>query len=325
MPGASQASAPLGSRIALADAHGATLTRAGELAKFDLATALVTEMTSLAGFVAREYATRMGETPEVANALYEMEQPHTSADEIPASVPGALLALGDRLDLLMAMFALGAKPSGSSDPYGLRRAALGVVRILRERDELSSLSVRDGLETAAGHLREQGVECSEESLDAAEEFIIGRFAQLQRDEGRSAESVLAVRKLAGRPGFADTQALALEASRGDAAFGSLVEGIVRISRILPTGTAALYDPALLSEPAEQALHSVVSGFSSASGVADFVARGPELVSPISSFFDQTLVMAEDLGVREARLGLLATVHSLAPEGIDWSAVDALVG
>ncbi|MGO1385444.1 MAG: glycine--tRNA ligase subunit beta, partial [Arachnia sp.] len=314
----------LADKLGLEESQMATLRRAGQLAKFDLATALVTEMTSLAGFVAQEYATRMGESAAVADALYEMEQPHTSADDVPASVPGALLALGDRLDLLTAMFALGAKPSGSSDPYGLRRAALGVVRILRERRELVTLSIRDALEAAALRLKTQSVECSSEALDAAEEFIIGRFAQLQRDEGRLADAVLAVRPSAGHPSMADSQALALEANRGDEAFKLLVEGIVRTSRILPRGTNAEYDPALLSGVAELELHSVVQNFTAASDVADFVARGQVLVAPIAAFFDETLVMAEEKDVRAARLGLLARTLSLAPDGLDWVAVDALI-
>ena len=175
--------------------QAATLGRAGQLAKFDLATTLVTEMTSLAGFVAREYALRKGEPRPVAEALYQMEQPRTTADALPASMPGALLALGDRFDLLMAMFALGAKPSGSSDPYGLRRAALGVVRILREDPALAGVSIRDGLAAAATALRAQGVEVSAEAVAAAEDFTIARFAQLMRDEGRSAE-VIDLRSLA---------------------------------------------------------------------------------------------------------------------------------
>ena len=125
-------SAKLADRIEVGAEDRKTLTRAGELAKFDLATQLVVEMSSLAGFVAREYSLRKGETTAVADALAEMEEPHTTASPVPATLPGSLLALGDRFDLLASMFALGAKPTGSSDPYGLRRAALGVVRILRE-------------------------------------------------------------------------------------------------------------------------------------------------------------------------------------------------
>ncbi len=314
----------LGDAVKIDEQRRATLTRAGALAKFDLATSLVTEMTSLAGFVAREYAVRMGEPQAVADALYEMEQPHTTADAVPASTPGALLALADRFDLLAAMFGLGAKPSGSSDPYGLRRAALGVVRILRERPELAVLTIRDGLEAAASRLGEQGVECSAETMDAAEEFIVGRFAQLQRDEGRSADMVAAVRPSAVRPGVADVHARSLETLRTDEGFRSLVQGVLRISRIVPRGTSPQYDSSLLSDPAEIALHEVVSGFAAATDVQDFARRGQELVGPVTSFFDETLVMAEDVNVRAARLGLLASILIAAPSGLDWIAVDALV-
>lgn len=314
----------LGARLSLGAEQGKTLARAGELAKFDLATALVTEMTSLAGFVAREYAVRMGESRAVADALYEMEQPHTTADAVPASTPGALLALADRFDLLAAMFGLGAKPSGSSDPFGLRRAALGIVRILRERPELADLTIREGLDAAAERLREQGVGCPSETMDAAEEFIIGRFAQLQRDEGRAAELVAAVRPSASRPGAADAHARSLEGLVSDEDFRSLVEGVVRISRIVPAGTTPDYDATLLFEPAELALHEVVSGFAPTPDVEEFARRGQALVAPVSAFFDETLVMAEDLNIRTARLGLLASILTAAPSGLDWTAVDALV-
>ncbi|NLE96990.1 MAG: glycine--tRNA ligase subunit beta, partial [Propionibacterium sp.] len=225
-----------------------TLRRAGELAKFDLATSLVVEMSSLAGFVAREYAKLGGETNDVAEALYEMEQPHTSADAVPTKIDGALLALGDRFDLLAAMFALGAKPTGSSDPFGLRRAALGVVRILREVPGVESITVRQGLEAAVERIAEQGVEVAEDAVDAAEQFTIGRFAQLLRDEGRSAEHVNAILPAAGSPGRAAR--LLHEIVTAGESLRPLVETLVRIERILPDDAPATYDAALLTEPAE---------------------------------------------------------------------------
>ncbi len=265
----------------------------------------------------------MGEPQAVADALAEMEQPHTSADAVPASVPGALLALGDRYDLLAAMFGLGAKPSGSSDPFGLRRAALGVVRVLRERTELSGLTLRDGLEDAAARLAEQGITCPPESLDAAEEFIVGRYAQLMRDEGHGADVVSAVSPAAARPGQADVLARDLESLAGDAQFHSLVEQVVRIRRLLPAGTEAGYDAALLTEPAEVALREAVEALPAQNGnLCTFAQDGASLVGPIATFFDDILVMAKEEDIRAARLGLLATVLASAPEGLDWQAVDA---
>lgn len=300
-----------------------TLTRAGELAKFDLATALVVEMSSLAGFVAREYATRMGETTEVANALYEMEEPHTSSDPLPASVPGALLALGDRFDLLASMFALGAKPTGSSDPFGLRRAALGVVRILRER---GGLTITEGLTAAANRLAEQGVDVAPDTVEAAREFTIARFAQLLRDEGVSPNFIQVVLDGADDPGKAARIVDQVQSESG-AGYREAVAAIVRIDRILPPGTDAVFDPAVLTDPAEVALRDALAAFpADASGsVASFVKASGPIVATVNTFFDETLVMAEDETVRASRLGLLASVLNVAPAGINWRALDTALG
>lgn len=311
----------LSGRLDMDATQTATLSRAGQLAKYDLATKLVTEMTKLAGFVAREYALRKGEPREVADALHEMEQPHTTADEVPQSRAGALLALGDRFDLLMAMFGLGAKPSGSSDPYGLRRAALGVVRILREDAAFTELSVRDGLLAAAEALRGQGVEVSEDAVEKAEQFVIGRFAQLMRDEGRSAELVAAVLPAATHPADAATKARELERLIGDPEWRRLVEALVRIQRIVPAGTEPVLEPEVLVDDAEKALAAAVAGRRPSRDVAEFATVARELVQPITEFFDETLVMAEEPNLRAARLGLLASVAALAPRGLDWAAID----
>ncbi len=321
------AAATIAETIGVIEAERETLRRAGELAKFDLATQMVVEMSSLAGFVAREYAQRKGETSQVAAALYEMEQPRTQADGLPSSMPGALLALGDRFDLLAGMFALGATPSGSSDPYGLRRAALGVVRILRDRPEFAQVSVRHGLAAAATALREQGVEVSGEALDAAEEFTIGRFAQLLRDEAVPAGLVQAVLPGAGSPGWATRTLAELDGLARDDDFRALVAAIQRIERILPEGTPASYDDALLTEPAEVALRSVLEGVPwSGEGDLPTYARvlGP-IVDPVNRFFDDILVMAKEPDVRAARLGLLAAVRATATDGIDWRALDLALG
>ncbi len=314
----------------LADVVGledrATLARAGALAKFDLATNLVVEMSSLAGFVAREYAVRKGETQAVADALYEMEQPHTSADAVPSSVPGALLALGDRFDLLAAMFALGAKPTGSSDPFGLRRAALGVVRILREVPGVEAITVRQGLEAAVARIAEQGVEVAPDAVDAAEEFTIGRFAQLLRDEGNSAEIVAAILPAAGTPGRAARLLRELNEA-GDAVKG-LVAALVRIQRILPEGVTASYDANLLTEPAEVELREQLESLPadlSQQKVQDVVGATESLVAAAQRFFDDILVNAEDPAVRASRQGLLAAVLAVAPSGIDWKALDVALG
>ncbi|WP_220489419.1 glycine--tRNA ligase [Tessaracoccus sp. MC1679] len=322
--------ASLADRVGLAGEDRTTLTRAGQLAKFDLATQMVVEMSSLAGFIAREYAVRKGETQDVADALYEMEQPHTSADPVPASVPGALLALGDRFDLLAAMFALGAKPTGSSDPFGLRRAALGVVRILRESagTPLESLTVRAGLEDAVARLAAQGIDVAADAVDAALEFTVGRFAQLLRDEGTSADLVAAILPAADAPGRAARILGELNDTQADPRLKALVATLVRIGRILPAGTEAGYDAALLTEPAEVELRTAVEAVPAGTADASIPAlldRTADVVAAADRFFTDILVNAEDPAVRASRQGLLASVLALAPAGIDWKALDIALG
>ncbi|WP_233558313.1 glycine--tRNA ligase [Tessaracoccus sp. OH4464_COT-324] len=315
---------------ALADVVGltdrATLARAGELAKFDLATNLVVEMSSLAGFVAREYALLKGETPAVADALYEMEQPHTSADDVPTTLPGALLALGDRFDLLAAMFALGAKPTGSSDPFGLRRAALGVVRILREVPGVSAITIRQGLEAAVARIAQQGVEVATGAVDQAEEFTVGRFAQLLRDEGNSADLVSAILPSAATPGRAAR--LLREVADQPEGLAELVAVLVRIQRILPDDAPTGYDAALLTEPAEVRLREAVEQLPADLAerrLADVVAGTRAIVGAAQAFFDDILVNADDPAVRASRQGLLGAVLAAAPAGVDWKMLDVALG
>ncbi len=318
----------LADRVSLDPGDRATLRRAGQLAKFDLATQLVVEMSSLAGFVAREYAVRKGEPQAVADALAEMEMPHTAADALPLSAAGSLLALADRADLLMAMFALGAKPTGSSDPYGLRRAALGLVRILREHGAgvLAGVTVTDVLEAAAARLRAQDLDVPADAVAAAAEFVVGRFAQLLRDEGVSAALVTTVLPGAQQPAGVARTVADVDSLRADPALAALVEALVRIERIVPAGTPAAYDAERLTEPAEIDLRRLLEDVraSARDGLPAYTADSTELVGGVTRFFDDILVMAHDPEVKAARLGLLASVRASAPAGIDYRALDSLL-
>lgn len=296
-----------------------TARRAGELAKFDLSSQMVIELSSLAGFMAKEYATKAGETPQVAQALWEMELPRTAGDALPQSLPGAVLALADRFDLLAAMFAIGAKPSGSSDPFALRRAALGLLSILRGHRELGAVTIDAGLAAAAARLRQQGIEVSDESVAAAKEFIVGRFAQQLRDEGVSVGLVAAVTPLATAPGVA-TRALAdIDEARTDDRFAPLVEAVQRITRIVPAGTAASYDRALLASDAERALVTYVDELPDHANDAlpQWIPDALPLVAPLATYFDDVMLMADDEALRSSRLGLVQTIVERAPHGIDW--------
>ena len=315
--------ATLAGGITLTADENATLTRAGELAKFDLATQMVVEMSSLAGTMAREYALKAGESESVAVALFEMEKPRSAGDSLPDTTPGALLALADRFDLLAAMFAIGAKPTGSSDPFALRRAALGVASILRAVPAVASISVASGLAAAADRLRAQGIEVSEESIESATEFVEARFGQQLRDEGVSAELVTALAPSAGTPGRAEVLIADVDALKSNADFRALVQVTQRITRIVPADTRPQFQAEHLSDPAEIPLAPKVEALPdhSDNSLAVWFEDAKGLVEPLNTFFDEVLVMADDNDLREARLGMLQTVVAKAPIGIDYKELD----
>jgi glycyl-tRNA synthetase len=306
--------------VGLAGPDREVVARSAALVKFDLATKLVAELPSLAGLMARVYARHAGEPEPVAEALYEAELPRHADDDLPAALPGALLSVAGRLDLLAGLFAVGAEPTGSSDPFGLRRAALGLVNVLRAHPALTAITISQGLGLAAGH---QPVPASDAVLAAAAGFVTRRYERQLLDAGHRHAFVQAVLPLADAPAVAEETLAELAKRTDDEEFAGLAQAISRVCRIVPAGTPAGYDASLLREPAEVALHEAVTAMGAELGAAPyslalFVAVAAPLVAPVNTFFDQVLVMAEDPGLRAARLGLLASIAGLASEVLDWS-------
>jgi glycyl-tRNA synthetase len=299
----------------------ATLDRAAELVKFDLGSQLVTEMTSLAGVMARDYAVHAGEHRAVAQAVYEAELPRNTADDLPASLPGALLSLADRLDLVAGLAATVGLPTGSSDPFAVRRAVLGLLAVHRAHPALAGLSLRAALAEAASR---QPVPVSEEVLAACADFLAKRLEQALVEEGNAVDRVRAVLVHADRPSVASNLLDQLAEVIGNPDFAAVAEAVQRARRIVPAGTPAGYDPSVLKEPAEVALHEAVTvvraelGQSPEPDLFRFTAVVTRLVDPLATFFDDVFVMAEDLEVRAARLGLLATVRDLGRGLLDWT-------
>jgi glycyl-tRNA synthetase len=296
-----------------------TLERAAALVKFDLGSQLVTEMTSLAGLLARDYVLHAGETPAVAQAVYETELPRHAGDDLPASVPGALLSLADRLDLLAGLAATVGLPTGSSDPFAVRRAALGLLAVHREHPQLAAISLRDALGQAAAL---QPVDVPPAVVADAAEFLARRLEQALAEEGQPVDWVRAVLPHADRPSVADRLLYELAQLVGDETFQGVAAAIQRARRIVPPGTAAGYDPAVLTEPAELALHDAVTRVAAALAGASpdlvhFTEVAGHVVRPVETFFDEIFVMADDPAVRAARLGLLATVQNLGAGLLDW--------
>ncbi|MFB9903169.1 glycine--tRNA ligase [Allokutzneria oryzae] len=312
----------LGAELSTEDSEA--LARAAELAKFDLASQMVVELTSLAGVMAREYALRAGESPAVAKALFEMELPRTAGGALPTTVPGAVLSLADRLDLLVGLFGVGANPTGSSDPFGLRRAALGAIGVLRGVPALREVKLGAALELAAEQFRAQGVDIPEQALTDAREFVLRRYELHLIDAGNPHQFVGAVLPLADSPAAADRSLAELTRRAGDASFGELVAALQRVRRIVPAGTAPSLDSEHLKEPAERAVLDALGDARDAlpaeAPLSVFVDVAEVLTAPINTFFDDVMVMADDPDVRAARLGLLASISDFAGRQLDWQAL-----
>ncbi|WP_416485591.1 glycine--tRNA ligase [Streptomyces sp. CL12] len=319
----------LAKRAPLAEDAVATVRRAGELAKFDLASQMVVEFSGLAGVMAEEYARRAGESSQVARALAEMELPRAAGGALPTSDAGAVLSLADRFDLVTGMFVIGAAPTGSSDPFGVRRAAIGLLNVLRSVPALAGVRVADGLRAAAERYTAQGVEVPAERLLEAAELITRRYEQQLTDAGHEHRLVQAVLVWADRPAHGDRTLATLERHNGTEALDALTAALQRVVRILPAdapkGSADTVDRSLLTAPAELRLSDSTEAVRRAlhgreDDLAALIEVSAPLVTTINTFFDEVLVMDPDPAVRAARLALLDDVAQLARTTLDWSAL-----
>jgi glycyl-tRNA synthetase beta chain len=273
--------------------------RAAWLAKADLLTGMVGEFPELQGVMGRYYALHDGEPPEVADAIEAHYRPRFAGDRLPEHPVSCAVALADKLDALSGLFGIGQVPTGDKDPFGLRRAALGVVRILAERR--LELSLRD-------YVRDP----------ALQGFIYERARGYFQEQGYSANEVEAV--LAQRPERLDLVPRQLEAVRAFAGLPeaeSLAAANKRIGNILKQAGAvrAEFDMALLVLPEEKAL---AGAFKRLQEPVEKAYRDLEYTSalkalaalkaPVDAFFDKVMVMDKDARVRDNRIGFLGTLH-----------------
>jgi glycyl-tRNA synthetase beta chain len=302
----------IGSRIGA----GAYVTRAAELAKADLMTAMVGEFPELQGTMGRYYAEAQGEPEELARALEEHYRPRYAGDSLPTTKTGQAVALADKIDTLVGIFAIELRPTGAKDPFGLRRAALGVLRIVLEgRLELDLLEL---LETAAAAqpVRRPGV------IDEVYDFIAERLRGLLLEEpGTTAEMLDAV--FANRPRSpldAVTRLAALKEFLLLPEAGILAAINKRIANILKKtslGPDVAVNAAALTEDAERQLHQVLGSLRVP--VADATAQRRyaqglkalvALRAPVDDFFERIMVMDENIERRTNRLALLRDVQLL---------------
>jgi glycyl-tRNA synthetase beta chain len=304
--------------------------RAADLSKCDLMTDMVYEFPGLKGIMGRYYAAHDGEPADVSPALDEQYMPRYAGDKLPTTGTGRVLALADRLDTLMGIFAIGQKPTGTKDPFALRRTALGVLRILIEcRLDLDLYAM---LEQAAEGLQGQ-IEVSKQSIDETFDYCLERLKAYYQDQGISLtiiESVMVLRPT--RPLDFDYRVHAVAAfSQLDEA-GSLAAANKRSSNILKKVEGELpaqVDSALLREEAEQALaieidriRAVVEPLFAEGRYREALEQLAQLRAPVDRFFDEVMVMAEDEALRRNRLALLGNLHGLFLRAADLSCLQA---
>jgi glycyl-tRNA synthetase len=298
----------------------AVATRAARLCKADLATQMVVEMTSLQGVIGRYYAVDSGEPQEVAQAIFEHYLPRSADDKVPESNAGAAVAVADRLDSLAGLFAAGLAPTGTRDPFALRRAALGLIQILLARG--NSFDIGEGIRLAASL---QPIPVAEAVQNQALEFIAGRLRGVLAEQGFRYDVVEAVlAEQAANPPAARRAAGELAVWVGKPDWPETLAAYARCVRITREQKETFaVDSGRLAEPAERALWETCGKISA--DVAAWKEAGDLTVDRlltafvphipvISRFFDDVLVMTDDASARNNRLGMLQIIARL-PDGV----------
>lgn len=297
--------------LALTDAEAALAARAAKLAKADLVTQAVVEFTSQQGVMGGYYAAAAGEPAEVAEAIRDQYRPRFAGDELPAGAVGTCVAVADKLDTICGMFAIDQPPTGSSDPFAVRRSAIGVIAMLREAP-VSALSelVAASLDAYA----EQGLSFDrDEVAEKVLAFFRGRLASIARDEKSAPDTVEAVsatgvsdpREFLGRCHALD-QARSLDPEL----FEDLAVAYARAAHLTDASLGTEVDASLLGDAEKELLAACETGLAKVNEAlagwdfAGAIAALAELRAPIDRFFDDVLVMDEDTAVRENRLRLL---------------------
>jgi glycyl-tRNA synthetase beta chain len=301
-------------------------TRAAALCKADLVSQAVGEFAKLQGIMGRAYALAAGETPEVAAAIEEHYRPTQSGGRLPESLPGALVAMADKIDTICGCFHVGLIPTGAADPYALRRQSVGIVQIML--DKKIQIPLTDLIETSL-KLYQDAAEDNTETAGKIRDFFKGRISNLLQEDGYSKEVIASVTEISVDhvPNIWSRTA-ALEALKTRPDFEPLAVAFKRVVNIIKKADPAEglnIDESLFEDPSEAALFSefnlvkkqVLQNLDQ--GTFDQALLGIASLRPaVDAFFDGVLVMAEDDRVRNNRLGLLRAIADLFALVADFS-------
>lgn len=305
-------------------ADGALAARAALLARCDLLSSMVGEFPELQGTVGSYYAAADGEDAAVAAAIGEFYRPRYAGDDIPATTVGRCVAFADKLDSLVGIFGIGSAPTGDKDPYALRRAAIGALRILIEGRVDLDLDLAIALALA-----EQRAALAPDTAQQVATFMRERMRGYYLERGVEADVCAAVlAKGLGAPLEIERRLHAVGLFRAAPAARALAAANKRTANILrkhagPIADAIAHD--CLVEPAERALAAALADTGERAGAlfadgryADYMACLAELRTPVDAFFDQVMVMADDPRLRDNRLALLSRLHGLFTRVADLS-------
>lgn len=300
-----------------------TAQRGALLAKADLVTDLVFEFDNLQGLAGYYYALKDGEPEAVALAIRDQYKPGFAGDSLPDTQAGVLVALADRLDTLVGIFAIGQKPTGTKDPFALRRASLGVLRLLIEKE--LALDLKDILAKALAGYDSKTLSHADFAIEGCTAYILERFRAMYQDDGITPDVFYAVRALElTHPLDIDARVRGVNAFKATDIAASLCESNKRVANLLAKsehGSAeapvALLTLTALNAPAEQALITQLSELQDSVSVAvdrgDYaqaLAELSKLGEPLDQFFIDVMVMTDDADLREQRLTLLSEVRRL---------------
>jgi len=309
----------------LLKADEASAVRAGELCKSDLVTNMVGEFDNMQGIAGYYYALNDGENTEVAAAMNEQYMPRFAGDQLPATTTGAIIALADRLDTISGIFGIGQQPTGSKDPFALRRASIAVLRILVEKN--LALDLRDLLTFAKN--QHKNLTVGDQLVEQVLGYMLDRFRAFYEDANIPAEVFQSVTaKQLSQPLDINQRVLAVHEFSKLPQAQALAAANKRVSNILSkqnASTNAVIHSDLLKEESEKILAKAISAKAELvtplfdkREYTKALAALADLQQPVDAFFDNVMVMCEDAALQQNRLALLQQLRSLFLEVADIS-------
>lgn len=303
-----------------------SVKRAAMLSKADLVTEMVGEFPDLQGIIGKYYARATGETDVVSNAIYEHYLPRFAGDDLPDSGEGMAVSLADKMDTIVGSFGIGNKPTGSEDPYGLRRFTLGIINIIFARN--LEIDLPDFIGRAVDELAGKIDNSPEEVKAGVLEFFRARLQNLLVQEGNRYDLVDAVIS-SGTDNLIDLRQrlVAVDEFRSRDEFEPLTIAFKRVMNIIPEGFEGEVKSGLFEEEAEKALYNIykekekgIRDLKSKRSYRDVLVELSSIRPVVDRFFDDVMVMVEDASLRDNRLALMSGLASLFAEVADFTKI-----